>query len=973
MNTTVGTQPFSVWLGSHRRVAYQHFIIGLGGLLAAVTVTVNLGWGSTAVVATALAVVVAVRALWRWHRGVVVSAASTVVAWAVVWVFGIATDPVDMWMGGFAYYVSYLLVISATTMSVWASRRSDFGVGRTVVLAHVAVLATVPARLIDPSLSAAPVGAMVLAGVVVWWRTRLAPPAVVSRRRARRIADRVRRVVFAAVSTVLLAAALMFSSSGTAQAMWPFSIVSNSVSDSVHDMLCGVTTPSLAPKPVGSGPESWFSNRNLAGAAAGDGHIPDNAKDVVLKTDDDMSRYTLYEIAGLRGLDWVAWQYDPGSNSAKPENCSLSAWMWTMAGNAVLTFNLYLLQATIALKELSQSTNPVAWLYDRTDSAVASMFVRVVVPGMSIAMIFSAIALGVGVVRRGGAGREILGKLGASIGVMAFGGFMFGGLSMTDAGPSLERPDGSGFYTVASTLDSTLGQLNSAIAAAVLSNINTDPNDNTFCRIPTGNEENLGQRVSSCVLAETLAYQPWAIGQFGPAGTKPIPAIAGDGTTATKPPPPVTQSPLPIQVGDGSLPCYTKFGDCQDLRAYLIAQQGGPSITQQVNSCLGGGSNGYTRGYADACIPYFAVAKQLSTKIRVADKNQNNTGADSDAPVTMYTAYAGGDGQSRLTQASSALVGTIVIAITLLTLAVITLVWHMVLFALFMLGPVTFAIGSFMGKTQVVRTWTIDVIHTFTARATYSLAMTLIIYIVCLVFRSPSIYAGMKILLVALILYGFWKLIHRIDDYIRPDGGSLNMNVAGAATQQVSQASRSYRRSRVARELRRQRLGGGRRRTPALGRRVTAAARKVGSDRSLWNAGKASARTIGGAAVGAANALGGEHKANNEAARELGYSKPRMAARRLVTGVGVGTRGAIRGGYQGARGKMPTYQRGSLRPVDSAAAKAREAKFLVDYRLLAAKEAAKEAAQRRLPRSPVDKLAARKAEQGKSSPQGKDQ
>lgn len=961
MSLVLANQPVAARVsGLVNRHNYARLVFGLGLTLAAGTIVLNLGWGLTAVVATTLATAAGVRFTWRLSRGVVVSAVSMMLWFTVALGLGFAADPVDLWTGGFAYYGAYLLGVPAITLMVWGTRRTDFGIGTTVSLAHAVLMVTVPARMVDMHNSAAPVAGVLLAAGVVWWRTRLAPGATMPKQRLRRIVTRARQIGLGIVSTILVVGAIMLGSAGTAHALWPFSNIANSVSDSVHDMLCGVTEPDISQKPVGAGPEAWFSNRNLAQIPAADGSIPDNAKDVALSSSDDMSRYTLYEIAGLRGLDWVNWQYDPGSTGNKPDNCSISAWMWTMAGNAVFTLNLYMLQATIALKELAQSTNPVAWLYDRTDSAVANMFVHFVVPMMSIAMMFSAIALGFGAARKGGSNtRDRLGKVGASIGVMVLGGFIFGGLSVTDSGPSLENPDGAGFYVAASFLDETLGGINNVISTAILSQIEGEGTDQSFCRVPGGNDENLGQRVSSCVLAETLGYRPWAIGQFGPSASKPImvnnrEANRYDGNITTIPTnqlgqpcpgntvcaPTPGQTPAAVTSGIG-LPCYTNFNLCEELRAYVIAQQGGPAISKRVNDCLGDADD-YERVNADACIPYFAVGKQLSDKITQTGAGQNVSGDESDRAITIFSAYSGSNGLQRLTQASSSLVGTIVVAVTLLTLAIITLVWHMILFGLFMIGPVSFAIGSFMGKTNLVRTWVVDALHTFTARAAYSFAMTLIIFIICLVFRSDAIYAGMKIVLVALILYGFWKLIHKIDEHIRPDGGSMNMNVADATTQRMSQVGQSYRNNKLSRQLR-QGAGGGRR---SAARTIAA---RGGQAAVLAGTGtKASGRTLKGAGIGAVNALGGTHKANNEAARELGYGKGRLAARRVVTGITASTRGALHGGYQGARGRGPTYQRGSIRPIDQAAAVAKEVKFQAQFNAMRVK-----------PVSPAEKLAAK--------------
>ena len=91
------------------------------------------------------------------------------------------------------------------------------------------------------------------------------------------------------------------------------------ISGSVQDWICGIVNPSEPWEGVGDGPESWMSNRNLAGArqiapiqvdATGQAFsAAPPATDVIPDTMDQLPAlppgdYTLYEVAGLRGLSW---------------------------------------------------------------------------------------------------------------------------------------------------------------------------------------------------------------------------------------------------------------------------------------------------------------------------------------------------------------------------------------------------------------------------------------------------------------------------------------------------------------------------------------------------------------------------------------------------------------------------------------------------------------------------------------------
>lgn len=913
--------------------------VGVSAVLTAAGILQTIGVVSTLVVAALLSSVAAV--VWAWRRSPahVLAIASTALYGAVVVGLGASASWLTMVEGGYSYFSAYLVGLVAIAVLVLRSRRVGISPALTTFLAQTALMATLPIQLRFSSAAAA-IGGLLLALGVVWWRQRLAPQRPAPQRRGRRIASRVWQVITAIVASLLVAATVLLGSAAPASA-WGFSSITGAITENVQEAMCGITAPSIDQQPVGSGPEAWFSNLNLSGAVDTEtGQRSDNAKDIRLAADGDMTKYTLYEISGLRGLDWVNWQYSPDADAkAKPDQCSIPAWMWTMSGNAIFTVNLYLLQATIALKELAQSKNPVAWLYDESNSVIANVFTNVALPIMGIAMALGAITIGIAAVR--GGGRDAIGKMAASVGVMVLAGAMFGGIVADKSSEqSVDNPQGAGFYVAASALDSTLGQLNSALTTAILSNLNEDKGEE-FCHVPPGNTAALGQRVSSCVLAETLAYRPWALGQFGPSGNY---AINVDGSTA-----PLSPGPVPgvrygkdAQTMGPGVPCYINLDMCRDLRTYLIVQQGGPAIGSAVMTCLQR-NNPDSLGDAQQCVPYFAAAKVLADRVNAslnppADGSApETTGALAD-PSTMYSAFTGTNGLQRLTQAASSLVATLVIAIALTSLSIITMLWHVMLFALFMAGLLILSAATFSGKTKMAKEWVFNVLHTFTARFVYGLIMTLIIWVICLVFRSDSIYTGMKIIIVGMVLFGFLKLIRKVDEKIRPQQGSMNVNMADQARRGLTptKAALAYTGYKGA-----QRLTS----VPGAVGRGTGTTVKAGG-RAATSTVTAAGRAVKGAAVGTVNALGGEHKENLAASKAMGRSGARVAARRLVTAPITGTAGAVSGAYQGVRGRTPSYNgAGTNRAVDAAARGAssttkvtKETQFQAQYAAMRAKD-----------------------------------
>ncbi|HEY5114103.1 MAG TPA: hypothetical protein VIJ00_01125 [Nakamurella sp.] len=162
------------------------------------------------------------------------------------------------------------------------------------------------------------------------------------------------------VTVLLGAAGTVMASTGSAHA----DILG--ISGSVQDWICGIVNPAEPWEGVGDGPESWMSNRNLAGAkqvpaihvdAAGQAFTAAApATDVIPDTMDQLSAlppgdYTLYEISGLRGLSW--WTIPLNVDGTR--NCSLWNYVWSQAGNLIFTVSKTVLQITIVCRSRSRS------------------------------------------------------------------------------------------------------------------------------------------------------------------------------------------------------------------------------------------------------------------------------------------------------------------------------------------------------------------------------------------------------------------------------------------------------------------------------------------------------------------------------------------------------------------------------------------------------------------------------------------
>ena len=575
------------------------------------------------------------------------------------------------------------------------------------------------------------------------------------------------------------------------------------ISESVQDWICGIVNPTEPWEGVGDGPESWMSNRNLAGAqqvapirvdATGQAYTAvQPATAVVPDTMDQLPAlpagdYTLYEIAGLRGLSW--WTIPLNVDGTR--NCSLWNYVWSQAGNLIFTVSKTALQMTIAIKEAAAADDPLKFLYDESGGAVATVFAVFFVPIASLMFILAGLWAGINALRRRGI-RAALGAAAVAAGIIALAGFAY-----------TATADGStGFRAIAETVDTAISQVNAVATNALFDEL---AKDNGACVLPDGPADAIrGQRLTSCVLADALAYRPWAIGQFGGAGAAPVP-VPGDWTVVT----PGPDGTIPIEAlrQENALPCYvTAVGDCRDLRTYLIAQHGGvqvgdtPVRAERVPQMLGRRDPGLHRftgldadqgrrrsraaspphritlALSSACSPMYRVFKAL------AGSN-----------VTTAQAYAGDVGIARVTQAFSSLIGTAVTAVPVLITGIITMAWIALTFALYITGPFKLAFATYTGKAKMAKEWAGDLVHAWASRLAYGILLSLTILIIAWMLASTLSF-GLRLVWLGVILFFFWKLVQKVQELIRPGAASIAPNLAGDVQRRTTGGARTLTRA----------------------------------------------------------------------------------------------------------------------------------------------------------------------------------
>lgn len=515
-----------------------------------------------------------------------------------------------------------------------------------------------------------------------------------------------------------------------------------------NKMSCGIVTPSLDQQPVGTGPESVLPTKNLTGLKDKDRNpAPYLNTELPGLAGDKANNYTLYELAGLRGTTYINWVWN---DQGDRDNCNFSTWLSVYTGNAINSVSMFLLQAVLAIKEFSQVKNPFEGMYQPLTPMV-STFYRAL-SGLYVTAFIIAVIIMAFLAARGKSMYESSKKVVAALTVAFFAAFIYGGIA---GGENLGNGGGI-FFNLIKTLDHSASVVNAGISNEVLSAL--PQSQNSMCKqVSSGDMSADAQRQSTCLIAESFAYQPWAIATFGPAGARPI----------TLPDP-----PAPPSGGEG-VPCYNNYGQCQDARSYLLANVGGPKIKPEQCANLDSGSEFSEKDNWDMltkCSPYHAVANQLG-------KMQD---------TSLLEAYRGNSGGSlHITQALAGLTGAATVGIGVAIIGAAALYWQAKLLLMFVFGPFTLLMAAFRGLDHATK-WGYELLQCVIARAMYGILSTVLIYMVAFV-SSMDLAFGLKWLLMALLAFGTIKMLGKVTEM--SSVGSANDTGATALTQRGGRAA----------------------------------------------------------------------------------------------------------------------------------------------------------------------------------------
>lgn len=689
----------------------------------------------------------------RWPQAIGM-ACSTIALHVAVIVFSMLLTPLLTFNGSYELAGAFLIAPVVTVLATLVSKHQGVHKGWTVLLSHVPMWAGLFAIVWLPQYASALACLSALIGVgIVLARSRMATGNRTSKQSLKKKAARSGAVVVIGV----LSAGLLALSAPADEAKafdWSFGLGDK--------MLCGIVSPNPTPTPVGNGMENVLPSGNLAGLTPvnDEGGNLMNTEMREMQSGQSLDSYTLYEVSGLRGLNYINWVKDKeGENTA----CMFMPWVGVTIGNFINAFGLFGLQVVISLKEFSQVANPFEPFYTSFTPTV-SLMANIAFSMFGIAWIVVLLVFAY----RGITGKRSIQEAGRQVGgtmiVAIIAGFAYGGLSVAS---TWNAPNGNGFYTVVSWLDRAAGTVNAGISNEVLGQVQTG--DEAMCIKPEGDSVvDSGQRYSSCLLAEAMAYEPWALATFGPAGRSAIEPLEGSVPVASSE---ANEEALGEASAATPLPCYNDYQDCNDLRTYLISQIGGPDITGRMQQCMS--ENGFDPEAAGAdnqaayvaCEPYHAVANDLMARSALGE---NPTDA------AMITSFRGqSSGSNHFTQAFVGLISTFTVGLGIAMFAAATIYFHARLFMLFLMGPITLTMAAFKGAEHATR-WASNVAQTIVARLIYGIMTTIIIFAVANI-SAMDLNSGYRLLMLGIIVFIASRMVREADkmsQFAGADGSS---------------------------------------------------------------------------------------------------------------------------------------------------------------------------------------------------------
>ncbi|TQJ54521.1 hypothetical protein [Streptomyces sp. SLBN-115] len=440
--------------------------------------------------------------------------------------------------------------------------------------------------------------------------------------------------------------------------------------------------------------------------------------------------YTLYELNGMRGLNWSMTFKGKGDAAEKngswgsgADSCQVMAYVNNGIADAVFYGTKVLTRFSISIKEMASNPSPFSGLYTGRDNVVTTLRDNVLKPAVAVMILL--VGLWVFTKWRKGDMREVwAGVSWTALTVIAVMAFL----------------TGNNYDKVVENSDKWIGDANSALSSTVLAGVSGKMQ--SPCDLPNNGKDEPGQvglRLSSCAIYDTLAFRPWAMGQFGETGANCVfrkdsgsEVSEVDGTCTFK--------------GKTNYDCYWGQKDgarCGDLRVRQAVAQSWTNVDSQ-------------RGEAKPDGDKFDDWEKIRIEIAGGEKTP-----DEKIYPVAFNDWAGKNATDRVGIAFYSLVAAFIVGVMVLALSALTLLWHAVTLILVMLLPLVATLGIHPSQQKLLKSWLETFIHSFVLRAGFGVILTVLLVLYQMILPA-QIALGTQLLMLLLVTVAVVMMLKKL-------------------------------------------------------------------------------------------------------------------------------------------------------------------------------------------------------------------
>ncbi|MFF3207505.1 hypothetical protein [Streptomyces sp. NPDC002962] len=434
--------------------------------------------------------------------------------------------------------------------------------------------------------------------------------------------------------------------------------------------------------------------------------------------------YTLYELNGMRGLNWSMTfkgkgdaSEENGSWGSGADSCQVMAYVNNGIADAVFYGTKVLTRFSISVKEMASNPSPFSGLYTGRDNVVTTLRDNVLKPAVAVMILL--VGLWVFTKWRKGDMREVwAGVSWTALTVIAVMAFL----------------TGHNYDKVVESSDKWIAEANSALSSTVLAGVSGRMQ--SPCDLPNNGKDEPGQvglRLSSCAMYDTLAFRPWAMGQFGEPGSRCI--FKNDtGTVGTDGVCTLSEKAPKCSWGEGVR--------CADLRVKQAVAQSWTNVDSQIK----GVSNDSK----------FKDWQKIRIDIAVGEK-----AADKSIYPVAFNDWAGKNATDRVGIAFYSLVAAFIVGVMVLALSALTLLWHAVTLILVMLLPLVATLGIHPSQQKLLKSWLETFIHSFVLRAGFGVILTVLLVLYQMILPA-QIALGTQLLMLLLVTVAVVMMLKKL-------------------------------------------------------------------------------------------------------------------------------------------------------------------------------------------------------------------